>query len=511
MICNTNANGGKVLGVKGSEESEYRKGNVEITPSNLGITVINNTADSNKIVAQAAKLGSTTVGSATSPIYLSNGKATAGSTYAGGTKVILNGASKGASTANFYAPTSVGTAGQILTSNGSGAPIWSDVSSGSDDWPIGSIKLSVSNNPNFYGDEWTLANGSTITDADDEFKQQCGIGELILDNIVYNGHLSFNYSTCMYYNNIWVFGRRVSFDEGATTKYISIPNGYDINRGIYYYNGYWYILATNSMGTVSYGNDIILYLYKTTDFNSISLVTSLVFSSYSNSHDSSSYRHNVNITVNDQLDNEVLLYVKYEAESKSNYSSFTIKESVYSCTDKFTEYTGSNPRLLHKIGNYYYHDNFDTNSYKISNSLNGTYSKVTFPSSGTLKFINNRYCLFNITSSQVSSFYSYDLTTWNTGGTLIKSGTAKLVANQRAIYLQYTDGTQFLTTDGVVWIQTSTNSDLKNYDLYEASQAIVAYNDNQDTAYKCSINSTNGVTVPNFTTALGIPVFIKVK
>lgn len=72
----------------------------------------------------ATKLGSSTVGSASQPIYLSSGTATAGSTYAGGTAVTLNGTSKAASTASFYAPTGGGTAGQYLRSNGTGAPTW---------------------------------------------------------------------------------------------------------------------------------------------------------------------------------------------------------------------------------------------------------------------------------------------------------------------------------------------------------------------------------------------------
>ena len=76
----------------------------------------------------ASKLGSTSAdtGSTTKPIYLKAGVATAGSTYAGGTKVTLNGSAKGGSTASFYAPTAAGTAGQILTSAGSGAPTWAD-------------------------------------------------------------------------------------------------------------------------------------------------------------------------------------------------------------------------------------------------------------------------------------------------------------------------------------------------------------------------------------------------
>lgn len=49
-------------------------------------------------------------------------------TYAGGTAITLNGASKAGATASFFAPTTVGTAGQFLKSNGSGAPVWANVS-----------------------------------------------------------------------------------------------------------------------------------------------------------------------------------------------------------------------------------------------------------------------------------------------------------------------------------------------------------------------------------------------
>lgn len=72
----------------------------------------------------ASKLGTTDKGSANKPIYLAAGVATECNTYAGGTAVTLNGTPKAASTASFYAPTAVGTSGQILKSNGSGAPSW---------------------------------------------------------------------------------------------------------------------------------------------------------------------------------------------------------------------------------------------------------------------------------------------------------------------------------------------------------------------------------------------------
>ena len=64
------------------------------------------------------------IGTATAPVYFNaSGEPTAGNTYAGGTKVTLNGTAKGASTASFYAPTTAGTAGQYLKST-AGAPEW---------------------------------------------------------------------------------------------------------------------------------------------------------------------------------------------------------------------------------------------------------------------------------------------------------------------------------------------------------------------------------------------------
>ena len=68
---------------------------------------------------------STAKGSDTKPIKVAaTGEIQECSTYAGGTAVTLNGSGKGGTTASFYAPTAVGTAGQVLKSQGSGAPEW---------------------------------------------------------------------------------------------------------------------------------------------------------------------------------------------------------------------------------------------------------------------------------------------------------------------------------------------------------------------------------------------------
>ena len=64
------------------------------------------------------------LGSTTEPVYISAaGTFSKASKYAGGTAVTLNGSSKAASTASFYAPTGAGTSGQILKST-AGTPEW---------------------------------------------------------------------------------------------------------------------------------------------------------------------------------------------------------------------------------------------------------------------------------------------------------------------------------------------------------------------------------------------------
>lgn len=81
------------------------------------------TSEYNTLNAKQDKISS--LGAETKPVYFSSdGVASACLDYAGGTAVTLNGTSKAASTASFYAPTSAGTSGYSLKSNGSGAPRW---------------------------------------------------------------------------------------------------------------------------------------------------------------------------------------------------------------------------------------------------------------------------------------------------------------------------------------------------------------------------------------------------
>lgn len=109
-----------------SSNNTYSLGTSSVKWANVYATTFNGNATS---ASTASKLGTADKGSATKPIYLNAGAPTECTTYAGGTAVTLNGTSKSGSTASFYAPEGVGSTGQILKSNGSGAPVWSTIAS----------------------------------------------------------------------------------------------------------------------------------------------------------------------------------------------------------------------------------------------------------------------------------------------------------------------------------------------------------------------------------------------
>lgn len=103
----------------GSNKIQLKKDNKQVGSS----VTINNVANA----GTASKLGSSTVGSATKPIYLNGGAPAECNQYAGGTEVTLNGVNKSSKFVSFYAPTSAGAKGQILVSGGASntAPTWS--------------------------------------------------------------------------------------------------------------------------------------------------------------------------------------------------------------------------------------------------------------------------------------------------------------------------------------------------------------------------------------------------
>ena len=67
------------------------------------------------------------LGTTIKPVYFSSdGVVSACLNYAGGTKVTLNGTEHKGTVATMYAPTTAGTSGYSLKSNGSGAPRWAN-------------------------------------------------------------------------------------------------------------------------------------------------------------------------------------------------------------------------------------------------------------------------------------------------------------------------------------------------------------------------------------------------
>ena len=97
--------------------------NTNLTNYVKGITVTNATSSTYSTIA--THLGSTTVGSTIKPVYLNNGAATECAQYAGATSITLNGISRAGIATSLYAPTTAGTSGQVLKSNGTGNdPDW---------------------------------------------------------------------------------------------------------------------------------------------------------------------------------------------------------------------------------------------------------------------------------------------------------------------------------------------------------------------------------------------------
>lgn len=100
-------------------------------------------------------------GSSTQPIYWNDGLPVAGSIYAGGTAVTLNGTDKSGLDASFYAPTSAGTSGYYLQSNGSGAPTWTSFPT----IPTITLNGSSTTSPSFYAPTTAGTSGYILTSA----------------------------------------------------------------------------------------------------------------------------------------------------------------------------------------------------------------------------------------------------------------------------------------------------------------------------------------------------------
>lgn len=110
-----NLESSNVTGVKGNAETAYRAGNVNLTPANIGAAPATALTD-----GSVTKIGTTTKGSSTKPIYLNAGTPTECSRSI--PLITLNGSQN--TSPSIYAPTSVGNSGYYLKSTGSGAPTW---------------------------------------------------------------------------------------------------------------------------------------------------------------------------------------------------------------------------------------------------------------------------------------------------------------------------------------------------------------------------------------------------
>lgn len=237
---------------------------VRITAATTGLTISGTTVGTfsgnlsgNATTATTAtKLGTDTKGSSTKPIYLSSGAPTECSKYAGGTKVTLNGSSKGSSTASFYAPIAGGTSGYILKSNGSDAPTWLQtlpVANG------GTGVTSAADAP------WVQKSGDTMTGS----LEVCGSGGLYASNGLLktycNGnlltmgsqsnaycHFYSQYSPFYFNRNIEVDGSviqypnsivSVAFINGRDTAAVKVPtyNNYHAGLSMKTTNGSWEI------------------------------------------------------------------------------------------------------------------------------------------------------------------------------------------------------------------------------------------------------------------------------
>lgn len=163
--------------------AEQRDIAVDINNLHISAGLLSNRASAlesyftNGIANNAARLSNTSaIGSTTKPVYFTaNGVPSACSDYAGGTAVTLNGTSKAANTASFYAPTGAGTSGQILKST-AGAPEWINQSAitagalttvsktawGQTYWTSGGVPTNVSGDMSSVGNIAFQASGKNI-------------------------------------------------------------------------------------------------------------------------------------------------------------------------------------------------------------------------------------------------------------------------------------------------------------------------------------------------------------
>lgn len=111
----------------GNTKSDYAWQMGNFTQDNDRLWYRTSQANSWRAWRQVVNIATNTgVGGSNTPIYVTaDGEVKSCNSYGGGTAITLNGTPKTASTASFYAPTSSGSAGQVLISDGaSKTPVW---------------------------------------------------------------------------------------------------------------------------------------------------------------------------------------------------------------------------------------------------------------------------------------------------------------------------------------------------------------------------------------------------
>ena len=189
-----------------------------------------NPQEATNIVAK--KVGTSTVGSTTRPIYLSSGTPTEGSTYAGGTKVTLNGISFGGDSISFYAPRTI-SYGRVLVSQydttNTVVPVWSPTIT------IKNIKDNI--NPKLSNGVYIITSDGIFWSIDEYRKSSCGDGHVV---IYHEGIAFIVYSTSSGLQSAAMFGSASVTARSADTPRVAYSSINDSN-----YQNYLYIPTDN--------------------------------------------------------------------------------------------------------------------------------------------------------------------------------------------------------------------------------------------------------------------------
>lgn len=158
-----NASAAKTITITHPAATAYSSGFYKVTVNATGHVTAAAAVTASDITSLVTIPSFSALGSSYKPVYLSaENTFTACSQYAGGTEVTLNGSNKSGTTASFYAPTAVGSSGQYLKSNGSGAPQWAAAPKNTDYVLVNTAKATVSALKLNSATQYTIASGALV-------------------------------------------------------------------------------------------------------------------------------------------------------------------------------------------------------------------------------------------------------------------------------------------------------------------------------------------------------------